>query len=172
MWTAQLSYLAPNLSLEQREEIAGSLDANVLYDEAGGALTLTFQAPGATLRQAADTAMREAGALIPAKPTRITVMSTADFIAEMEHPGALDQVGITEIADMFGVTRQRAAKLAERSDFPAAVSQLRSGPVFSTASVEAFHQRWSKTRNPKGGRPRSAPVPEPEQAGALHASSR
>lgn len=161
MWTVQLSYTAPGIDIDRREDIAAALGANVVYDDSDGRLTLTFEAEGATLRQAADAALRDASTavldaargLMPAKPTRMLVMSTEDYTAELEHPGALDQVGVAEISDLFGVSRQRAGQLVERPDFPAPVSRLRSGPVFSASSVAAFHQRWLRGRSPQGGRP-------------------
>lgn len=176
MWTAQLSYTAPGIDPQRREDIAAALHANVVYDDSDGRLTLTFETDGATLRQAAETALRDAGAAVlnaargvmTAKPTRMLVMSTQDYITEMEHPGAVDQVGVAEIADLFGVSRQRAGQLIERQDFPDPVSRLKAGPVFSTSSVVAFHQRWLRTRSPQGGRPRKAAGAELERAGAPH----
>ena len=58
MWTAQLSYTAAGIDLERREDIAAALHANVVYDDSDGRLTLTFETDGATLRQAAETALR------------------------------------------------------------------------------------------------------------------
>lgn len=161
MWTVQLSYTAPGLDIDRREDIAAALQATVVYDEADGHLKTTFETDAATLRQAADNALRDANAavlsaargLMTAKPTRMLVIPTETYIAELEWPGALDQVGIAEIADMFGVSRQRAWQLVDRDDFPDPVSRLKAGPVFSTASVSAFQKRWQRTRRPKGGRP-------------------
>jgi prophage regulatory protein len=50
-------------------------------------------------------------------------------------------VGLSEIASMLGVTRQRASQLVrDYDDFPPPVAQLASGRVWETAAVEA----WAK----------------------------
>ena len=55
-------------------------------------------------------------------------------------------VGIYEIAQMLGVTRQRAHALADRDDFPRPALRLHMGRVWRTAEVE----RWiAKQRPPK-----------------------
>ena len=47
--------------------------------------------------------------------------------------------GITEAAEILGVTRQRAHAMATNSDsFPAPVAELASGPVFLEHAVRAF----------------------------------
>lgn len=172
MWTAQLSYDAPGLDLERRLAIVEALDANASYDEETGRLTLTFEVDGATLRQGADAALRQGGhavsaaalGLMPTRPTRIRVLPSEEFVAEIEHPGALDQVGVAEIAELLGVSRQRVNQLIATDAFPPPVSRLAAGPVFTTASIEAFKRRWEPTR--KSGRPwhKSA-----ERAGAASA---
>lgn len=59
-------------------------------------------------------------------------------------------VGLTEIADMLGVSRQRAGQLAATEGFPEPVARLAAGPIYESADVEA----WARTRNTKSGRPR------------------
>ena len=50
-------------------------------------------------------------------------------------------VGLSEIASMLGVTRQRASQLVrDYDDFPPPVAKLASGRVWETAAVEA----WAK----------------------------
>ena len=154
MWTARLTFTMPGLSDDRRLDIVGDLAANAVYDSATGQLTLTFEVPGATLRQAADAALRTAGAAVGVRPTRILVMPTEEFIAETENPPALDLLGVAEIAEMLHVSRQRANQLIARKDFPEPVSRLAAGPAFTRSSVEAWHKRWAPTRRPQGGRPR------------------
>ena len=45
------------------------------------------------------------------KPTRLQVLTTAEFVADIEHPPAvnLDVIGVTEIAAERGVSRQPAS---------------------------------------------------------------
>jgi len=55
----------------------------------------------------------------------------------------VELVGINEIADMAGVSRQAVANWRARfANFPRPVAELRSGPVFSRSQVRA----WLRTR--------------------------
>lgn len=48
-------------------------------------------------------------------------------------------VGLSEIAAMFGVSRQRASQIVrDYDDFPAPVAELASGRIWETAAVEAW----------------------------------
>ncbi len=48
-------------------------------------------------------------------------------------------VGLTEIAAMLGVSRQRASQIVrDYDDFPAPVAELASGRIWETAAVEAW----------------------------------
>lgn len=159
MWTAQLTYHAPRLDLDRRLEIVDALQASAAYDDDTGRLVLTFEVDGTTARQAADNASRRGGAavssaargIVPARPTRILVLPTEEFIAETEYPGALELSGVAEIAELLGVSRQRVGQLIERDGFPAPIAELASGPVFTTPSIRAFEKRWEPHR--RGGRP-------------------
>jgi len=66
-------------------------------------------------------------------------------------------VGLSEIASILGVTRQRASQLVrDYDDFPPPVAELAAGRVWETAAVEA----WSKA-HPE--RPPGRRVKEPRQ---------
>lgn len=48
-------------------------------------------------------------------------------------------VGLSEIASMLGVTRQRASQLVrDYEDFPSPVAQLSAGRIWETAAVSAW----------------------------------
>lgn len=49
-------------------------------------------------------------------------------------------VGTYEIAEMFGVSRQRAQQIVARKDFPKPYDVLRMGKVWKRSAVEA----WAK----------------------------
>jgi len=54
-------------------------------------------------------------------------------------PGSLDLVGISEIAEMLGVTRQRVDKLSRTDDdFPPPVAELHAGRIWLRADVIAW----------------------------------
>lgn len=47
-------------------------------------------------------------------------------------------MGITEIAELLGVTRQRAHQLAGSHGFPEPIARLAQGPVWEAAKVETW----------------------------------
>lgn len=58
--------------------------------------------------------------------------------------------GVTEVAELIGVSRQRFADLRVRPDFPEPVAELASGPVWDIAAI----RRWSESGARRGpGRP-------------------
>ncbi|MER5556355.1 hypothetical protein ABT001_32660 [Streptomyces sp. NPDC002793] len=69
-------------------------------------------------------------------------------------PPAAAHVGVTEIGEMLGVSRQRANKLAGRPDFPTPVAQTKAGRVWERAAVEQWEKGWDRAN--VGGRPPTA----------------
>nr|WP_062336164.1 hypothetical protein [Herbidospora sakaeratensis] len=68
-------------------------------------------------------------------------------------PPAPDVVGMAEVGEILGVSRARAAKIAETDGaFPAPVYDLAAGKLWARAAIVAY----APTRNTKGGRPRKA----------------
>jgi predicted DNA-binding transcriptional regulator AlpA len=65
-------------------------------------------------------------------------------------------VGIAEVAETFGVSKQTAVKYSQRADFPEPLDRLASGPVWRRDDVEA----WGKETLPlaTGRPPREAVV--------------
>ncbi len=61
-----------------------------------------------------------------------------------------DLAGVTEVSDILGVSRQRAAQLTVTKGFPAPLAELASGRIWRVQDV----QLWAETRR-GGGRPRS-----------------
>lgn len=153
-WTTQLTYTAEGLTASDTEALAGTLTgADIAY--ADDRLQIQFEVDAAGLDDAANTALRTAAAATGLlKPTRLQILPSKDFQDQTLHPVSLDLIGITEIADELGVSRQRAAKLTQAPDFPKHVAHPASGRIYTRASVQEFHRRWQATRNPRGGRPR------------------
>lgn len=52
----------------------------------------------------------------------------------------VDLAGLTEIGEMLGVSKQRAAQLTQRPDFPPPVSVLAAGRIWRRDDVE----KWAK----------------------------
>jgi serine/threonine protein kinase len=46
--------------------------------------------------------------------------------------------GVTEVAEILGVSRQRVAKLRERADFPDAIAEIAQGPIWDLDAIEAW----------------------------------
>ncbi|CAN7244421.1 hypothetical protein LJR045_001003 [Microbacterium sp. LjRoot45] len=76
------------------------------------------------------------------------------FEAELNTPIFPEVVGYAEIAELAGVTRQRARQFAQVSGFPVPVIETAQGPLMAKAAVE----RWLEKRAARPGRPRKAAV--------------
>ena len=61
--------------------------------------------------------------------------------------------GLTEVADVLGVSTQRIATLRQRNDFPDPVGEIAQGPIWDLDVVEGWNN--SGLRQTKAGRPRS-----------------
>ena len=95
------------------------------------------------------TAVGEAGAAV-GRLVAAEALTAEEADRRLATPDSLDLVGVAEVADQLGVTRQRVSELARQPTSPSPVSQLASGPVWTRASWWAFLDRWN--RHP--GRPR------------------
>lgn len=82
---------------------------------------------------------------------RVDLMTDDYLAADLgREPDVL--LGVSEVAAKLGVSRQRLSELRRRPDFPAPVSELAAGPVWSGASLGRFVDRWDR----KPGRPRKS----------------
>jgi serine/threonine protein kinase len=61
--------------------------------------------------------------------------------------------GVTEVAELLNVSRQRLSKLRERADFPDPIGVLAQGPIWDLDAVEAWNGSGSRSSTP--GRPRT-----------------
>lgn len=87
----------------------------------------------------------------------ITIVNEVDVVAGpaferwLEEP-ADELAGVTELAKIFGVSKQRMSELRAREDFPAPIAELAAGPVWKVANLRRFLDGWER----KPGRPRRA----------------
>ena len=107
-----------------------------------------------TLRQAIASALELVEGATGEKAAGVEVLGEHVYDARGEHPAIPDLVGYAEIADMLGVTRQRALQLAGGAGFPVAVVETKAGPLRVKAQVEGWASRWER----KSGRPRKEPA--------------
>lgn len=109
-----------------------------------------------TLRQAIAAALQEVEQATGHKATGIEVLTDHEYERRVMQPTIPELVGYAEIAQLAGVSRQRARQLADIIGFPPAVVETQSGPLRVRDQVE----RWLATWERKSGRPRLQPVPD------------
>lgn len=73
-----------------------------------------------------------------------------EFSRQLDEPTYPNVVGVSELAEMLGVSRQRASELARVESFPSPFVELASGPVWLEPNVRRFCETWVR----KPGRPR------------------
>jgi len=71
---------------------------------------------------------------------------------ELERPIEQDPyLGVTEVARLLGVSRQRVSELRGRPGFPEPVAELASGPIWRGWQLRRFLEEWPR----RPGRPRA-----------------
>lgn len=97
------------------------------------------------------TAAKKAG--LPEWPVvSVSVIEWNYFEMKLDDPTYPTVVGVSELADMLDVTRQRASELARSASFPTPFQELASGPVWLEPTVRRFVADWDR----RPGRPRKA----------------
>lgn len=112
--------------------------------------TVTIEAN--TLRQAVAAALELVEGSTDQKATGIEVLDVATHDHRVEQPSIPELVGYAEIADLLGVSQQRARQLPDLAGFPAPVVVVRAGPLRVRSQVEGWAATWQR----KVGRPRKA----------------
>lgn len=108
-------------------------------------------APAAAERATAvfNGAARRAG--LPVQPiVHLEVETVDETDRELARPTPR-LVGIAELAELLGVTRQRASALQTRAGFPTPAAVLKSGPVWQLRDIAGFRRTWARTP----GRPKT-----------------
>lgn len=171
-WTVHIEAAGDGeVAPEQLDDLIEVLaDRNAAISAAGGRYGAQFDVTAAEAA-AAVLAAREVWAAavgkvgLPAWPiVRIETMTVAEQEAELGAPSFPSLVGVNEAARMLGVSKQRLAQLAARSDFPEPMVELASGPVWLTSGIRGFERRWPR----KPGRPAKRHVTEGRRTPAPH----
>jgi hypothetical protein len=121
----------------------------------GGVWTATFFVDADTPNQAAlaaEAVVITVGDSIPPAGCAISALTVLDdaAVARLDERERFPElVGIAELAELGGMTRQQASRLQTRQGFPAPVAQLRAGPVWRLGDITAFIESWTR----KPGRP-------------------
>ena len=82
----------------------------------------------------------------------LTLQTEAELDEELAQPSYPELVGVAEIADILGVSRQRVHELSQRRDFPVPIARLAAGPVWPRPWLNRFVDSWER----KPGRPKRA----------------
>jgi hypothetical protein len=91
-----------------------------------------------------------ASAGLPQWPlARVEAQRERELELELARPSFPDLLGVAELAERLGVSRQRAWTVTGRPDFPDPVARLKATPVWTAGSVRRFLEAWPR----KAGRP-------------------
>ena len=172
-WSARVDW-ADECTDDQLADIAELLagyEGALTTNSAAGRVSAQLTVHATTLRQAIDTSLavvRDAVHQARGRftPVRVDVVDEATFRTELTEPFIPPLVGYAEIAEMAGVSRQRARELPNLPDFPPAVTETSSkGPLRVRSQVATWIQRWQR----RTGRP-PTPHSEPSAGTILVAS--
>lgn len=160
-WSVAVTSFVPADAEDVEDTVGRILDA--VYDFAPAAsfssdeVTVQIAVTGGDVREAAERAvevvakaLESVGWSVDVRELHATEWSL--FEARIEEPTRPELVGITEIADLLGTSRQRASELARSPRFPAPLADLAAGPVWPKPAVERFVEEWDR----RPGRPRSS----------------
>lgn len=169
-WTARIEWAVdhePNESeldvwLNQLEAYHVSIGMLPAKGDEPRYMAATISLEASTLRQATQEALRLVEGATGGRAIVVEVLPTEEFDRRLEQPVIPELVGYAEIAEVLGVSRQRAREIANTvKPFPAAAVHVSSGPLYIRDSVEA----WAKTWERKPGRPRSMDSASTESGG-------
>lgn len=159
-WTARVEWEqeAPS-TMDELEELVERLlpfhGALGMEKESAGpghpeiwAAVITVDAP--TLRKAVTTALQAVEQVTGRKATGVEVLAESEHERRTMQPTIPELVGYAEIAQMAGVTKQRAQQMPKILGFPMAVVETAAGPLRVKSQVQRFLEQWDR----KPGRPR------------------
>lgn len=122
----------------------------------GARLSVEAATPAAAVEAATEVFEKAAAhaGLPPWEVVQVEVLSPEELRRQNAAPSLPELVGVGEVAEMLGVTRQRASGLARSSTFPPPLAELKAGPVWARLSVERFVAQWHRS---PGRRPAAPP---------------
>lgn len=147
------SIKTPERVLDEMQDLLAPHDANIGFTSSDN-ISVQMSVDAATARQALDVALkattkaaREAGASDVV--LGVELLTEEEQERRLTSPVIPELVGLSEVGDMLGVSRQRAGQLADADEFPTAVARLKSGPVFVAEQVRSFAARRRATGRPR-----------------------
>lgn len=156
-WHARLDWLsknatAPDTLLDLMDELtAYAPSGSIAPDEHAGTITIAVEAE--SFDDALSSALGATRAVLQqyipsAAVVGIELVDSDALDRELDRPLFPEVVGFAEIAEMAGVTRQRARAFRQSAGFPAPVIETAQGPLMAKAAVES----WIENRNTRPGR--------------------
>lgn len=149
-WRCQIDYPPTDLDNNTLASITEQLTGFAILTAAPTAtrIDITVKADTAAGATARAVAAIEAAWHGP-EPIAIRVTTAEAAEREAANPAPIDLLGITDIANRLGITRQRADELTRTAAFPDALGATSSGRVWTAESIDRFEAHWER----KPGRP-------------------
>ncbi len=88
-------------------------------------------------------------ALPDLEPVAIDVQTVVEQERQLAASNVPELLGVSEVADALGVSKQRVAELSESASFPSPIVRLRAGPIWERSAIARFLGQWAR----KPGRP-------------------
>jgi hypothetical protein len=81
-----------------------------------------------------------------------TMQSAEELDRDLARSAVPALLGVAELAQRLGVTRQRASDLANSSSFPRPITVLAAGPIWAETTVTRYLATWAR----RPGRPKTS----------------
>ncbi|MEG0161478.1 MAG: hypothetical protein RR714_04140, partial [Aurantimicrobium sp.] len=149
-WTVEIEFSAANpvsegTTFDLLEGLA-SYHAIPAVEDAHGTITATVDAR--TYSEATSKLPELIAAITkitgPTEIEAVNLMSANKFHQELDHPLIPEVAALGEIAELAGVTRQRANSLVKNKTFPAPITELKAGKLWLKPAVENWLQNWTR----------------------------
>lgn len=80
---------------------------------------------------------------------RVEALTDEELDHRLQTPMFPKLVGVAEVAEMLGVSKQRVSELGRQESFPRPIISLASGPIWAEPAVAQFIEHWDR----RPGRP-------------------
>ena len=92
---------------------------------------------------------------LPSWPfVKLEATEWSEFERDLETPTFPNVLGVSELSQLLGVSRQRASELARSRHFPKPFAALAAGPVWLEPTISRFVREWER----RPGRPKSEAI--------------
>ena len=155
MWTASLTLNAPShlptITTQQKQQLLNALAgrcAVLAIDKDRLRLTFDLPAPDfetatSAAKMATDDALLSAG-LPPLEVTAAELLTSEE--KRRVQAVTPDLMGVAEVAQFLGVSKQRVTQLAKTKDFPAPARELSATRIWLGPEIERFGRGWALKR--------------------------